>query len=105
MEGAIRDLDRAVGISPRLTAAYNDRGIATTEQGRLDEAISDFDKTIETDSAYALAYLNRGMALLLKGETAEADKDFGRCLEINPSLKQLLEAHKKQVAQKHTAQP
>jgi hypothetical protein len=51
-----------------------------------------------------LAYLDRGVALLLKGEATEAEKDFGRCLEMDPSLKQLLEARKNEVAQKHAAQ-
>jgi Flp pilus assembly protein TadD len=70
----------------------------------LDEAISDFTKAIATDPAYALAYLDRGIALELKGRMAEADEDFHRSLEIKPSLKQLLEALRREVARKHTAQ-
>jgi len=104
MDRAVADFDKAIAINPRLTTAYNNRGIARLEQTRLSEALSDFDKAIGMDSVYALAYLNRGLVLELQGKMAEADKDFQRCLEINPNLKQLQEERRKEVARKHKAQ-
>jgi hypothetical protein len=48
--------------------------------------------------------MNRGIALEIKGKRVEANKDFQQCLEINSGLKQILEARRKEVAQKNAVQ-
>ena len=52
--------------------AYNTRGIAYCEKGKLDEAIAAFTKAIDLKPDYVNAHYNKGLAHIRKGEVDNA---------------------------------
>jgi len=74
--------------------AHNDRGVALTRLGRLDEALAEYEKSLAGD--YPLAHFNLGRALRRRfaesGDPAdrvrarESFAAFGRWLDSGPAL-------------------
>jgi tetratricopeptide (TPR) repeat protein len=77
--------DDVVKKSPRKPRPYNERGIAYSNEGRIDQAISDFNKAIAMEPKFAKAYCNRGIAYYKKGDLEKALFDFDKAIEINPN--------------------
>ena len=69
----------------RVPQAYNNRGLALKNMGRLHEAIEDFDRAIALNPDYTLAYNNRGVTFKKAGMLREAIEDFDRAIALNPS--------------------
>ncbi len=68
----------------RFPLAYNNRGIAYENQGRLKEALDDFNRAIAVNPSYVDAYYNRGKAFDAMGERDAAIADFDKVLDLNP---------------------
>ena len=51
----------ALAVRPQSGAAYNNLGVALSDQGKLSEAIAAFRKAIELDPKHAYAYSNLGL--------------------------------------------
>ena len=83
---AIRDLDNALRIDPKLVTAYNDRAIAYRRQGQYGRAIDDYGQAIRLRPDWHDWYLNRGMALTYLGRNDEAIADFTKALYYSPKL-------------------
>src|SRR5689334_13001504 len=64
---ALRHIDLALAVAPRLAAAHNHRGAALVALNRADEALASFDHAIACDANYADAYYNRGNQLKGRG--------------------------------------
>jgi tetratricopeptide (TPR) repeat protein len=60
IEGALADYDRAIAISPRYAAYYNNRGLLKAESNDLRGALADYDRAIALDDKFANAYGARG---------------------------------------------
>jgi tetratricopeptide (TPR) repeat protein len=60
--------------------------------GKYDLALKDFDEAAKLDSRSARIFANRGVLKLRLGRTEEAQIDFQRAVELDPSLKDKLEA-------------
>jgi len=58
---AIKTLDKAIEINPRLAEAWYNKGNALLSLGKYEEAIKAFDKAIEINPQYAKAWNNRRM--------------------------------------------
>ncbi|NCR86151.1 MAG: tetratricopeptide repeat protein [Microcystis aeruginosa K13-05] len=82
--GAIASFDRALEIKPDKHEAWNYRGIALDDLGRLEEAIASWDRALEMKPDYPNAWSSRGIALLNLGRFEEAIASFDRALEIKP---------------------
>lgn len=84
LENALRDMDEAVKLQPRMTGLYINRAFL---RYRLDDffgAMADYDYAIELDPINETAIFNRA---LLEMETAANDKalrDLTRIIELNP---------------------
>jgi tetratricopeptide (TPR) repeat protein len=72
--------------------AYQGRGTALMQTGKMDRAIADFTRAIELDPQLTWAYYNRGLAFVYTGNEGEAQKDFDECLRLRPELKAQLDA-------------
>ena len=81
---AIRDLDKAIELSPTYAVLYSDRATANVQLGRLDEALGDFDKAVRLDPERVKSYVNRGMLYAMLENYPEALSDFDRAIQINP---------------------
>ena len=60
---AIRDLDEAIKLKPKLAVAFSNRGDAWRRRGDIERAIMDLSEAIRLDPAMTPAYVNRGLRL------------------------------------------
>jgi tetratricopeptide (TPR) repeat protein len=92
-------VEKAVQKDPKLSAAYEARGVGNyylpaAMGGGPDVAIPDFRKAVELDPKNAEAYLWLGLSLRKQNKNAEAREAFTKSLAINPNrvwVKQQLE--------------
>ena len=76
---AIRE---AIRIKPALPLAYNNRGSACYQLGRIERAIEDYDRAIQLSAQTANFYANRAYAYELLTKNSEAQRDFERTIEL-----------------------
>ena len=81
---AIASYDKALEIKPDLHEAWNNRGNALGNLGRLEEAIASYDKALEIKPDYHEAWYNRGYALGNLGLLEDAIASYDKALEIKP---------------------
>ena len=74
----------ALQLSPKNPAAYNDRGVARSEEGEVNGAINDLDRAIALNPSFELAYRNRAVAKTRKGDFDSAIADSTRAIELDP---------------------
>ena len=85
-EGAIRDLDRAIGLNPNYAYAYTNRGVAKANLGKVEEAIADYNQALQLDRNLASTYNNRGVLLSDLGNKTRAIADFDAAISLNPKF-------------------
>jgi tetratricopeptide (TPR) repeat protein len=83
--GAVKALDSAIQLNPRMAAAWELRGHCHMDLRRLPEAIADFSRSIELLPYQAAAFNGRGLAYLDTSKPNEALADFNKALELNPA--------------------
>ena len=90
---AISDLDEAVRLNPRFTAAYMLRGVARHMQSEALQtplsavaALEDFDEAIRLNPRLIYAWFDKGAVAFQSGNTQEAIKAYTRAIEINPEF-------------------
>lgn len=66
-----------------LPIAFNNQGIAYSQEGEYDRAIQDFDEA-RLNPSYAPAFNNRGSAYADKGDHDHAIQDFNQAIRLNP---------------------
>jgi len=71
-ERAVRHIDAALQINPRLASAHNNRGNALSELQRNVEALASYDNAVAVEPAYVEAWVNRGITLAQLGRFDEA---------------------------------
>ncbi len=85
----MKDIDRytkAIKANPKDVVAYNDRGVAYSENRQGDKAIADFTKAIEIDPKYVVAYNNRGVVYRMRFDFDRAIADYIKAIEIDPDF-------------------
>jgi tetratricopeptide (TPR) repeat protein len=81
---AIASYDKALEIKPDYHEAWNNRGYALDNLGRLEEAIASYDKALEIKPDCHEAWNNLGYALDNLGRLEEAIASYDKALEIKP---------------------
>ena len=81
---AIEAYSEASEFSPYY-AVRNNRGVAYTLKGELDEAIVDYDMAITLEPKLAKAYYGRGYAKRLLNRCEEAIADYDEALQLSPN--------------------
>jgi hypothetical protein len=79
-------LERAVQLSPRFGAAYNNLGTALDVLGRLDKAVGYYQSACFYNPGDALARYNFGTALARLGRYSEAITQLEEALRLEPGL-------------------
>jgi tetratricopeptide (TPR) repeat protein len=75
---------QAIAQRPNFAEAYNNRGAALADLGRLEDALSDYDHAIALQADHFGAHNNRGAALARLGRFAEALSSYDRAIELRP---------------------
>ena len=86
--GAIASFDQALEIKPDFHEAWNGRGVALGNLGRLEEAIASWDRALEIKPDDHEAWYNRGIALRNLGRDEKAIASYDQALEIKPDFHQ-----------------
>jgi tetratricopeptide (TPR) repeat protein len=75
---------RAIALKPDFVEAYNNRGAALADLGRLEDALSHYDKAIALKPDHAGAHNNRGATLARLGRFNEALASHDHAIALNP---------------------
>lgn len=78
--------DQAIALDPTIAKAYNNRGVARTDNGDSDGAIADLTQAIALDPKDANTYNNRGLARVDNGDLDEAIEDFTQAIALDPTF-------------------
>jgi Tfp pilus assembly protein PilF len=82
--GALKELDRALALSPRLAPAQALRGFVLLDQNEVTAALAAFDRARELDAAFGPAWLGRGLCLLHTRDFAAARASFQAAAALEP---------------------
>jgi tetratricopeptide (TPR) repeat protein len=75
---------KAIALRPGFTEAYNNRGAALADLGRLDDALANYDQAIALQADHFGAHNNRGAALARLGRFAEALSSYESAIALRP---------------------
>jgi predicted O-linked N-acetylglucosamine transferase (SPINDLY family) len=81
---AIRQIDAALKVNPKIAAAHNNRGAALAALGRLEEAADSYARAVALAPDYLDAHLNRGSALKDLGRLDAALACYDKALALAP---------------------
>ena len=91
-EKAVWEYQKALGMNPQLSAAYNGIGIAYTVLERYSEAIDAQQKALAFQPNFVEAHAGLGLVYLKQNHTEPALKHYRQAVALDP---QFLEAHLK----------
>jgi tetratricopeptide (TPR) repeat protein len=80
----VASYDKAIQLKPDFAKAYNNRGAALQDVGRLDESIQNYDKAIQLKPDFAEAHNNRHAPLLNPDDLMPAIKCMEKAVDIDP---------------------
>lgn len=81
---ALRELDEALKLSPRLPSAHALRGFVLLEQGDSSSALEAFERARKLDAAFGPAWVGRGLCLLRQRNFAQARASFQAAAALEP---------------------
>ncbi len=79
-EEAIKQIQKVIGLNPKLAHAYDGWGLALVRLKKYDEAIKKFQKAIDLDPKFAGAYFNWGWVLGTLNRQKEAITQFQKAI-------------------------
>jgi tetratricopeptide (TPR) repeat protein len=86
MEGASKDLYRAIKLDSSYVYAYNSLGVLLYNQNAMMESIKSLSKAISLKPDYQEAYANRALAYIGNKQIEKAKKDLTQCISIDSSF-------------------
>jgi len=87
-EAAIASYDQGLKFKPDSHEAWNNRGVALGNLGRLEEAIVSYDQALKIKPNSHEAWNNRGNALDILGQLEEAITSYDQALNFKPDYHQ-----------------
>lgn len=81
--GAIKDFDKAIELSPNNPELYLNRGYLKHIMRDFDGAMNDYNKAISLNKGFAFAYNNRGVLKVALNDTKGAFEDYAKAIELN----------------------
>lgn len=82
--GALKDMDEAIKLQPRLAGLYINRAFLRYNQDDYFGAMADYDYAIELEPLNVTALFNRGLLLAEVSANDRALNDFSKVLSLNP---------------------
>jgi class 3 adenylate cyclase/tetratricopeptide (TPR) repeat protein len=90
VDGALKDVNRALALSPAYVNGYNLRGMVRLAGGEFEKAAQDFEKAIalsESDPYLPHLTYMQAVGLLCVGKPNRASELIGQAIELRPSLR------------------
>ncbi|ROL62261.1 hypothetical protein D9V86_01565 [Bacteroidetes/Chlorobi group bacterium ChocPot_Mid] len=84
LEGAMKDINKAIGSDPKNPHSYNVRALIKIEKGDYQGAIDDFSQVIKLAPERFDAYANRASAKFNLKDFKGAIEDLNKVIELNP---------------------
>jgi tetratricopeptide (TPR) repeat protein len=84
LEEAVASYDRALQLKPDDYYAWNNRGVALRELGRLEETVASYDRALQLKPDDDYVWYKRGNALRDLGRLEEAVASYDRALQLKP---------------------
>jgi tetratricopeptide (TPR) repeat protein len=81
---ALKELNRALELSPRLAPAHSLRGFVLLGRGDASSALASFDEARRLDAAYGPAWLGRGLCLMRGRDFQGARASFQAAAALEP---------------------
>lgn len=81
---AIEAAGRSIELYPKISYAFNSRGVAHGKMGNYQQAIADFTKAIEVHPTHARAHSNRAAIYKAIGRIDDAIADATEAARLNP---------------------
>lgn len=82
---AVKALDQAIALDPKLAAAHANRANIMVDAGLPDEALKSFDRALALEPNSPFELINRGGLLELTGRLEDALKDYEHALKLEPN--------------------
>jgi tetratricopeptide (TPR) repeat protein len=79
---AIKAYDKAIRLDPNDAAAWYNKGLALSDQGKYDEALKAYDEAIRLNPDFAKAWYAKGAALEAQSNTAAANAALAKAKEL-----------------------
>jgi tetratricopeptide (TPR) repeat protein len=86
VEAALKDLDTALSINPKLVSAIRQRAIIHLSQKNLSSALADYSQAVRLSPKTAALWSERGYVSILDRDYASAVKDEGEAIRLDPKL-------------------
>ena len=80
---AIEHYSNAIKLNPQMVNAYNNRGLAYSDNDEVEYAIQDYNRAIELNPEFAEAFFGRGVVYLHKEEVEPAIDDLNKTIALN----------------------
>jgi predicted O-linked N-acetylglucosamine transferase (SPINDLY family) len=89
-QAALRQLDAALKINPKVAAVHNNRGNALKDMGRSNEALASYERAIALKADYPDAFYNHGNVLRALGRSADAVASYDQAIALRPDYAEAL---------------
>ena len=86
-EGAVNELQKAIGLDPGFAAAHNNLGVQYAWLGRFPEAETQFRRMIELMPENPVGRANLALVLIQIGSRDEAELNLRRAVQVAPDDK------------------
>ena len=83
---AMKALDQAIALDPKLAAAHGNRANILVDAGMPDEALKSFDRALALAPDSVPDLINRGALLAPLGRHQDALRDYDKALALDPGL-------------------
>ncbi len=85
---AVKSLDQAIAINPRLVEAYLERGAAFVELGKYPQAVADCSKCLKLDGHFYLPYVILGDCYGRMHHLPQSLENYSKYIEVLPESAQ-----------------
>jgi len=87
-KNSITLFSHALSVTKNNYMAYNNLGLALTEEGKCNEAINHYNKAIQMRHDFVLLYNNRGLAYAKLGQYQRAIDDYNEAIRLKSDYKE-----------------
>jgi tetratricopeptide (TPR) repeat protein len=83
--GAVKELEKAIGLDPGFALAHNNLGVQYAWMGRYQEAETQFRRTIELMPESSVGHANLALVLVQIGNRKDAELNLRRAVQLAPN--------------------